>query len=217
VTDEEDDDDPTPWTAEGAAKLRLAAQHLIAAIAVHAELVASTTGREQLPDVLAATEVLLPAVLAYADAQADYAQYAFPFGVLHQYAYPDGHEDDDDDPDDEDAGPTVGVSVLQRRDYRVLDEPAVLSAARAAYLRVWAGDNAGDAQRDVTDLGRALYQLAHADGWNSLDHVAGLQPTGAYISVSAQDQLLDRDVEHWPQEMYAPQGEILYTQQEVFP
>ena len=207
------DDDPTPWSVEGAARLRSAAADLIEAISAHAASVLATTGRSQLGEVMAASERLVPAVLAYADAQFDYAEYAYPFGVLHRYADDDS---DDDEMDADEPVVTTGVTVLTRRDYRVTDEAAVIAAAKAAYLRVWPDDDQADAERDVTDLGRALYQLAHADGWQSLDRVDGLGPTGASISVLRQDELLGRDPNDWPAEMYTAEGELLYEQQDIF-
>lgn len=198
------DDEPAPWSAEGAASLRSAAAQLIQAISAHAESVLATSGRAQLGDVMVASDRLVPAVLAYADAQAAYAQYAYPFGVLHQYA---DNDSDDEEIDTDESVATTGVTVLERRDYRITDEPAVIAAAKTAYLRVWLDDDQADAERDVTDLGRALYQLAHADGWHSLDRVDGLVPAGASISVLRQDELLGRDPNEWPAEVYAADGE----------
>jgi hypothetical protein len=166
----EDDEDFTPWTAAGAERLRSAAAELSTALAAHAQAVTAVTGEAGSPQVLAANERLLPAVLAYADAQFDYTGNAFPFGVLHEY-----EEDDEDEEEDGEPLPADGISVLQRRDYAVTDEAAVMTAGRRAYLRVWPDDDEAAAAADVTHLGRAAYQLAHADGWESLDDVEGLE------------------------------------------
>jgi hypothetical protein len=166
------DEDFTPWTPEGAARLRTAAAELAAAITAHAEAVTAMTNNAGITEVFAASERLLPAVLAYADAQFHYTGNGFPFGVLHDYA-----EDGDDVPaadlaleaaargvGEETPEPSVGISVLQRHDFRIIDEAAVISAGRAAYLRVWPQDDPAAAVADVTSVGRALYQIAHADG-----------------------------------------------------
>jgi hypothetical protein len=209
VTD--DDDDFTPWTSQGAARLRAAAAELAAAVVAHADAVATVTSHARIQEVYAASEGLLPAVLAYADAQFDYTGTGFPFGVLHQFA------DDDEDGDEEgEEVPTAGVTVLQRRDYRVTNEAAVMDAGRRAYLRVWPDDDDAAAAADVTHLGRALYQLAHADGWHSLDQVEGLRTTGGAVVVLQQEELLGPDPDEWPEELFDDDAQVLYSQQDVF-
>jgi len=175
------DEDFTPWTPEGAARLRAAAVELTAAITAHAEAVTAVKKDTDITEVFAAGDRLLPAALAYADAQFDYTGNGFPFGVLHQFA----EQDDDDEPADE-PEPAAGISVLQRHDYRVTDEAAVMSAGRRAYLDAWPEDDEAAAAADVTHLGRALYQIAHASGWHNLDEVEGLRATGGVVVVVAQ-------------------------------
>lgn len=114
-----------------------------------------------------------------------------------------------------DEAPT-GVSVLQRRDYRVVDEAAVMAAGRAAYLRVWPDDDEAAAAADVTHLGRALYQLAHADGWHSLDHVEGLRVTAGAVAVIDQDELLRGDPDDWPDDLFDLDGEEIFGQADVY-
>ena len=207
----EDDEDFTPWTAAGAERLRSAAAELSTALAAHAQAVTAVTGEAGSPQVLAANERLLPAVLAYADAQFDYTGNAFPFGVLHEY-----EEDDEDEEEDGEPLPADGISVLQRRDYAVTDEAAVMTAGRRAYLRVWPDDDEAAAAADVTHLGRAAYQLAHADGWESLDDVEGLEPTGGCVAVVHQDELLGPDPDEWPKNTFEVDGEVLHEQRDVF-
>ena len=159
----------SPWTPDGAARLRAAAAELAAAITAHADAVTAATKDAETAHVFAAGDRLLPAVLAYADAQFDYTGSGFPFGILHQYT----QQDDEDGAGEEHRGPTSGISVLQRHDYQVTDETAVLVAGRRAYLDVWPDDDEAAAEADVTQLGRALYQIAHADGWHDLARVGG--------------------------------------------
>jgi hypothetical protein len=209
VTD--DDDDFTPWTPQGAARLRAAAAELAVAVLAHADAVATVTSGSDVQEVFVASEELLPAVLAYADAQSDYTGTGFPFGVLHQFADDENHDDDEGE-----EFPTAGVTVLQRRDYRVTNEAAVMDAGRRAYLCLWPDDNDAAAAADVTHLGRALYQLAHADGWHSLDQIDGLRVTGGAVVVFQQDALLGPDPDEWPKELFDDDAELLYSQYDVF-
>ncbi|MGN6610922.1 MAG: hypothetical protein ACTHLJ_04045 [Angustibacter sp.] len=144
--------------------MRAAAAELATAILAHAEAVAAATSDADVRDVFAASETLLPVVLAYSDAQFEHTGNAFPFGVLHQF------EDDDE-------------------------------AAAAA---------------DVAHLGRALYQLAHADGWHSLDHVEGLRVTAGAVSVVDQDELLRGDPDEWPDDLFDLDGEEIFGQADVY-
>lgn len=191
------------------------AADLAAAIAAQAEAVTTVTGETGVQDVFAASERLLPAVLAYADAQFDYTGTAFPFGVLHEYAEREDEEEEDEDDRTGDQ-PTRGVSVLQRRDYRVTDEAAVIAAGRRAYLRIWPADEGAAAAADVTHLGRALYQVAHADGWHSLDQVDGLRPKAGRVVVVQHEDLLGPDPEEWPDGLFPDDAELLFEQRDVF-
>ena len=207
--DYDDDDEVERWTPAGAARLRSAAGDVAEAIMSHAEALARLAPRGELEDVFAAGDALLPVILAYADAQNDYTGRGFPLGVLHEFA------EDDDDGDD--GTPPAGVSVVQRHDYAVTDEAAVLSAGRAAYLRVWPDDDEATAARRVGHLGNALYELAHADGWDSLEDAPGLVPTGGRVVVFKQDQVLGGDSDDWPDELFVIDGEPLFTQDDIYP
>jgi len=195
-----DDDDLTQWTPAGAERLRAAGAELAAAVTAHAAAVAAVaavTGEDGVPELLAAHDRLLPAVLAYADAQLDLTGNDFPFGVLHEH-----FGDVDDVPDPVEPAPPAGtpelsgvtdVSVLQRHDLQVTDEGAVLAAAGEA------------------DLGQALARLARAGGWNALGGEPGLRSTARSVLVvgSAVPPGEEPDDEEG--------GELLYSQQDVFP
>jgi hypothetical protein len=58
-----DDDDLTQWTPAGGERLRAAAAELADAVTAHAAAVSAVTGEHGVPDVLAAHDRLLPAVL----------------------------------------------------------------------------------------------------------------------------------------------------------
>ena len=212
VTDDDVDDDFNPWTADGAKRLKAAAGELSAAITAHAEAVTAVTRQSDIGQVFAASERLLPAVLAYADTQFEYTGNAFPFGVLQEYA----EDEDEEDEDERESLPTDGVSVLQRHDYAVTDQAAVMAAGRSAYLRVWPEDDEAAAAADVSHLGRALYQLAHADGWDSLNDVEGLEPTGGCVTVVRPDELLGPDPDEWPEDIFDVDAELLHEQRDIF-
>ena len=191
-----DDDDLTQWTPAGAERLRAAGAELAAAVTAHAAAVAAVTGEDGVPEVLAAHDRLLPAVLAYADAQFDLTGSDFPFGVLHEFA---GNEDDvpvASDPAPVGAPPalsgTTEVSVLQRHDLQVTDEAAVLSAA------------------GEPDLGQALAGLARTGGWDSLGDAPGLRSTARSVLVVGSDVAPGEEPDD-------EGGELLYSQQDVFP
>ena len=192
-------DDFTQWTPADAERLRAAAAALAAAVSAHAAEVSALTGEDGVPELLAANDRLLPAVLAYADAQLDLTGNDFPFGVLHAYAEDEEEDADEDVPADalpvSQAPPASGVtalSVLQRHDLQVTDEAAVLAAA------------------GEVDLGQALARLARAGGWNALGGEPGLRSTARSVLVvgSAAAPGEEPDEEG---------GELLYSQQDVFP
>ena len=140
-------DDFTPWTPDGAERVRAAASALIEALTAHAEAVASATSDADIVQVFEANERLLPLAVDYSDAQFDYTGNFGPFGALH--ALDDDEVDDEDDEsrvaaDDgpDTHGPATGITVLERRDYAVLDEDAVIEAGRRAYRELWPDDDA---------------------------------------------------------------------------
>lgn len=185
----------TPWTNEGSARLLAAASAVQDAIAVHARaLIAADRDDEA---VFLASEDLMPALLAYADAQFDFTGYGFPLGVLAQLE--DEDEEDDDDDDGPDELPTTGFSVVQRHDYVVTDADAVLAVAGA------------------THLGEALYEIAHAGGgWDSLREVDGLEPVAGITAVVDQPALLGPDPDDWAEAVHDEHAEVLFSQADVF-
>ncbi|MFZ1283324.1 MAG: hypothetical protein WAQ75_04275 [Propionicimonas sp.] len=213
MTDDEDEDF-TPWTQDGATRLRQAADALLEAIRTHAASLTGVTGEEDAADVFAAGNLLVPALLAYADAQFDFTGTGFPLGVLHQFF----DDDDEDDEDDGNEGPSGGVSVLRRSDYVVTDENAVMEAGRQAYRRSTGEADPRAAAADVTHLGAALYQIAHADGWDRLGDIEGLQPTAGIVLLQSSDELLGGDPDDWPEDdlFDYDDGRLLYRQDDIF-
>lgn len=188
-------DDFIPWTTDGADRLLRAADALVEAIRTHAAAVIGLRGDEEFGELIAPGERLVPALLGYADAQFEYTGNSFPLGIIHSF-------DDDDDDSDEvvEVGPVAGVTVLRRDDYVVSDLAGILEAGRTAYQRAWPEDDAAAATADVTHLGRALYQIAHADGWDSLRRIWGLRPVAGVTLVQSSEELLGADPDEWPDE-----------------
>ncbi|MCL8250639.1 hypothetical protein AERO_04520 [Aeromicrobium fastidiosum] len=210
------DDDTTTWTPEGAARLTTAAESLQDAIGEHARASIAAAGDDEA--VFRASEELLAALVAYGTAQAEHTGYGFPLLVLEQFVDDDedDDEDDDDDDEDEDEEPVAVVSVVQRHDYEVVDADAVMAAGRAAYLRVHPGDTDDEASADVSHLGRALYQLAHADGWSSLADADGIDPIGGIVAVARQATPLGPDPDDWVDTVLDDTDDLLHTQDEVY-
>lgn len=208
---DDEDDDFIPWTTDGADRLLRAADALVEAIRTHAAAVAGLRGDEESEEVVAAGHRLVPALLGYADAQFEYTGSGFPLGIVHDF-------DDDDGNEVVEEVPVAGVSVLRRDDYVVSKEAAILKAGRKAYRRTWPEDDAAAATADVTHLGRALYQIAHADGWDSLRHVKGLRPVGGVTIVQSSEELLGVDPDAWPEEDLFRHVEerLLYREDDVY-
>lgn len=210
--DDDFDDHHHPWTPDGAERLAAAGEQLAAGIKAHAAAIASTTGRRDWAAVSAATDALLPLLLSYADAQFAYTGNGFPFDALRQFTM----DDDEDDELPTEGRPPTGVSILRRHDYGVLDEATILAAGRAAYLRSWPDESEQDAAAEVSHLGVALYQIAHADGWDALDGTDGLRPLGGATQVIDQDQPLSADPDEWPDDPFATAGEVLFQQSDIW-
>jgi hypothetical protein len=210
--DDEDDVLYTPWTAVTAERLLAAASELAAAIGAHAEAIAAVRDQAGVEEVYAADERLRVVMVGYADAVGDHTDSGTLFATL-DLDEPEFYPDDDERQGP--AEPVVGISVLRREDYRVTDQTAVLAAGRAAYLRVWPEDSPDTAAGQVTHLGVALYEIAHADGWHTLDRAPGLEKVGSTVRVAAQDTLLGSDPDQWPADPYATDGEPLFTQHDI--
>lgn len=205
-------DDFEPWTATGAAELVAASEALAGAVREHARVVAALTESQDINAVFAASEVLLPVVLAYADAQFNLTGNGFPFGPLHDFA----DQDDEGDGDEEEAVVGSGLSVLSRQDFVLTDEAAALAAGRSAYTELWPADPPSAAAEDVTHIGRALYQYAHVNGWDKVREMPGLVPTGATTVVQLHEDLMRGDPDEWPEEPFSIDAPVIYSQSDVY-
>jgi hypothetical protein len=178
--------------------VRAAAERLKSAIDRHLEACVGKGGEED-PTVQAAYDALREAAKSYDDVLYDAYDEVTPFEFSDFSA-------EDDDEAEPDGVSMPGITVLLRRDYLVADEAAVLAEGRAAYLRVWPDDDEAAAAADVRSLGRALYQVAHADGWDKLEETPGLEPMGGSAQVFPQLDMLPQDPEEWPGDLFAMEG-----------
>lgn len=188
--------------------VRAAAERFKSAIDGHLAACVDKGGEED-PTVQAAYDALREAAKSYDDALYDAYDEVTPF------EFSDFPVDDDDEAEADDVS-TSGITVLLRRDYLVADQAAVIAEGRSAYLRVWPDDDEAAATADVTSLGRALYQVAHADGWDKLEEIPGLEPTGGSAQVFPQTDLLSQDLGEWPDDVFFMEGDPLYRQDDVF-
>jgi hypothetical protein len=116
---------------------------------------------------------------------------------------------------DEAALETLGVLV--RRDYAMEDDDALLAAGREAFAEHYPDDPEA-ASADVSNAGRAVYQLLHAYGVDGLDERAehaGLRPRGGTIWVQVLD---DEDAGNLVEDPFAVADEemLIYRLDEVF-
>lgn len=129
-TEDEFDDHFEPWTESSAATLLAAGDALADAVRMHALALAESSEAQNIQAVFTASDVLLPIVLAYADAQFNLTGNGFPFGVLRAWA---DDEEGDSETGEEEPVVGTGLSVLSRQDFLVTDKSAVLAGGRTAY------------------------------------------------------------------------------------
>jgi hypothetical protein len=120
-----------------------------------------------------------------------------------------------DEAEHEAALETLGVLV--RRDYAMEDDDALLAAGREAFAELHPDDSEA-ASADVSNAGRALYQLLHAYGVDGLDEraeLAGLRARGGTIWVQVLD---DEDAATLVEDPFAVADEemLIYRLDEVF-
>jgi hypothetical protein len=215
----DDADDFKPWTVERREALLDAGDVLAQAVRAHTRAYASAASLEDFPDTFPASDALLAAAKAYAEAQFNYSGNGYPLGILHSIE----EEDDPGAPGDGDEGasegpqdPVTGITILQRIDYAVVDEAAILAAGRAAYRSGTPGALASTAAGEVTTVSQAIHQIADTRGWTALAEIEGLEPIGSTSLVHRQTELLSENPEEWPDDIFAVDGELLYGQREVY-
>lgn len=199
------------WTDATRTAYLDAGELAIAALRSHLAVVAATTSSSEEPAIDASAESVRLAFLAMSDAEFNYSSTLAPFSLL---------EVDDEDEDEPDAETEYDkVSIMLRRDFRLTSESALIDAGKKALAKV-SPDEALAADEDVDDLGRAIYHIVHAGGIDALSDVPGIEPVVGVMLALGRDELLsEEDVDELlddPAELFAGEGEIIYSQSEVW-
>lgn len=83
------------------------------------------------------------------------------------------------------------VGLYVRRDYSVTSVEELLAAARIAAVESYPEEAGPAPTEEITTVGRALYELLHANGVDGLDEVAeesGLEPAGGTLWLLAEPE-----------------------------
>lgn len=212
---EDDDLQETQWSDAARERVIARGQQLIAVLQAQLEFYGTQNVGTPEVDGWAKAEAVEQAAVDFAEAEFDLTGTTGPFGRLSTW---DGDDDDDDELDSEPLEIISLVSVLQRADYGVVDEQAVLAAGRAAFVEDQPGQSEENARIHAGHLGTALYQIAHARGWDALDGVSGLAPLGSIIRVVAPEEklVMTDDVAHGDADGSVPfgvPGEVLFAEE----
>lgn len=201
------------WTDATRSAYLDAGEAAIAALRSHLAVVAATASSSEEPAIDASAESVRLAFLAMSEAEFNYSSTLAPFSLLEL----------DDEEDDEALGvETVHdkFSIMLRRDFRLTSESALIEAGKKAFAKVSPDEAPAAAGEDVDDLGRAIYQIVHAGGIDALSDVPGLEPVVGIMLALGRDELLtEKDVDELlddPAELFAGEGEIIYSQSEVW-
>ena len=156
------------WTPDAEKAYVKRAEELIEAIRTHVAANITRTGRQkELGPYFESAETLVTVARAFENAEFNWCG-SVPFGLGVK------DEPDLDDEDEEEVTEGPMLSVFRRWDLNILDEPAVIAAGRAAYLRAWPDDTEEDASIRVRDVEMAAAEIIHADGIDALGSTDGL-------------------------------------------
>lgn len=182
------------WTGVTSERFRQATEELIDAIRLYGDRVLSMAGRRaEVFELLEVGEMLAEVVSAYSNAHFDFTG-TFPSLASDQGEGGEREESDVEiETEQSESGNAVErLSILHRSDFQVIDLEAILQAGRQAYQAMWPNDDEEDAAADVTDLGRALYQIQHRGGISAVSQVPGLQPAGSSTWIVESSDLLGK-------------------------
>ncbi|MCW2839531.1 MAG: hypothetical protein JWR55_1014 [Aeromicrobium sp.] len=205
------------WTDTTRSAYLTAGEAAIETLRSHLAVVASASSDADEPAIDESAESVRQAFIAVSDAQFEYSATVAPFSLL---------DDEDADAPDEDEEPLDTdaehnqISIMLRRDFRLTSGAALIEAGRVAATTISPEDALDATTEDVDDLGRALYQIVHAGGIDALNDVAGLDPVvGVILAVGRDDLLTEEDLDELmddPGELFAGEGEIIYSQADVW-
>ncbi len=66
----------------------------------------------------------------------------------------------------------------------------------------------------MTRLGRALYRIAHADGWHSSGQTEGLRRTVGSVVVVGQADTFEPEPDQWPEHSFDVEGELRHRRED---
>jgi hypothetical protein len=109
------------------------------------------------------------------------------------------------------------VGLLTRHDFTVIDHEALLDAGREAYRETWPDEGEDTAEKQVSHVGAAVYELASAYGLDGMEERAednGLLPEGSTTWVL---DVGDVDA-HWRDHAFSAltSSPVLYRLDEVY-
>ncbi|MGW4959419.1 hypothetical protein ACWEPL_19520 [Nonomuraea sp. NPDC004186] len=179
------------FSDEARERLREAAEAFAAEVLQHTETLCGMEGRQrEIAEIFAMDSPLSEAARRFGDAQFDLT------GISPSLDYRI-EDDEEEEPVETGAAETESaerIAVLIRHDFLINDREALMAAGRAAYLHVWPDDVEDDAEFDVQTVSRAVYQLMHASGEDTiLDDVPGLRPTRSIQLTLDVNEPLDFD------------------------
>jgi hypothetical protein len=204
MSDDSGQDDDTQWTEPARDQFRVATDELIMAIRDHGRALLAMTGRRaEVPRIFESGDRISEAASAFAHAQFELTG-TFPSFELSPDDSGHSEEYNQQQGDDEATEPAGRISVLHRADYRVIDVEGIMRAGQNAYMTAWPDDVEEDAVLDVSQLGRALYQIMHVGGLSSLSGVPGLEPAGSTTWILGTSESLDEyEPNDWPSDPFA--------------
>jgi hypothetical protein len=178
------------WSSAAREELLAAARDLADAVLAHAAAVAAATDEEALDDTVPAGDALADAGDAYLTACAVYAGEDLA-DSLDSDLVPEPVEPGDDAP--------ATFSVLQRRDFSLVNLPALLFTAATDPL---IADEIEDQPDRRGQVGRALLALLEQNGLDGLLTNPGLHVEGACTVVQEQPQPLGTNHRDWPAHLF---------------
>lgn len=206
------------WTDATRSAYLEAGEAAIETFRAHLALVAGASSEAAEDAIDESAEAVRVAFVAVSDAEFDYSATVAPFSLLEDE---DDEEDEHDHEEHDSDVPHDKLSIMVRREYDLTSEAALILAGRGAAAT--AGPNGADhtAADDVAPLARAIFQIVQAGGIDALNDVDGIEPVVGVVIAVAREELLTEDevdalLEEDPGELFAGEGEVIYSQSEVW-
>jgi hypothetical protein len=206
------------WTDATRAAYLEAGEAAIEAFRAHQALVAGASSDADEDAIDESAETVRLAFVAVSDAEFAYSSTVAPFSLLED----EDDEDEDEDDDSVDSGADhTKISIMLRRDFDLTSEAALILAGRKAAAAAPSDRPVDIPDQDVAPLARAIFQIVQSGGVDALNDVDGIQPVvGVVLAVGREELLTEDDVdallEEDPGELFAGEGEVIYSQSEVW-